>query len=178
MRGLIPFDHPEFGQVRARLDESGEPWWVAVDICRVLELANPRDALSSLKDDEKITVANADGNPRAGIPHQMNLVNEPGLYRLIFKSRVKRAEKFQHWVFHDVIPSIRKTGTYALPNVARRREPARLTMAEKKAGGSLLGFLYPDLGNKVFAEHPNFFSLRPREQMAILNAAYPPALAE
>ena len=48
---LILFDHPELGQVRVRLDESGAPWWVAADVCGILELSNVTEALRTLKDD-------------------------------------------------------------------------------------------------------------------------------
>ena len=83
MNDLIPFDHPEFGQVRIHLDERGEPWWVAADVCRVLELANTFEALRTLNDDEKITIRNPDSNTRAGIPHSLTLINKLGLLRLI-----------------------------------------------------------------------------------------------
>ena len=69
MNKIMPF---MFGEsvVRVITDENGEPWFVAKDVCRVLGLENNRDAVSSLDEDEKITVANPDGNPRAGIPHR------------------------------------------------------------------------------------------------------------
>ena len=92
-----------------------EPWFVAADVCRVLEIANPRDAITELDADEKITVANADGNPRRGTPHKMNLISDSGLYALIFKSRKKEAKTFRKWVTSEVLPAIRKTGSYKLP---------------------------------------------------------------
>lgn len=102
----------------------GEPWMVAADVCRGLGIANNRDAISDLPDDEKQeidlrnTVAIGDGiggvgseghgrgNPKAVA------VNEPGLYRLIFKSRKPEAERFKKWVFHEVLPAIRATGSF------------------------------------------------------------------
>jgi prophage antirepressor-like protein len=90
----------------------GCPWFVAKDVCAVLGLENTARAVESLQDKEKITITNSDSNPRAGIPHEMTYVNEPGLYRLIFKSRKAEALAFQDWVFTEVLPSIRKRGIY------------------------------------------------------------------
>lgn len=107
---LQTFDFQE-APVRVLVRE-GAPWFVAADVCRVLEIANSRDAIAALDEDEKITVANADGNPRAGIPHQMNLISESGLYALVFKSRKPEARKFRKWVTAEVLPAIRETGRY------------------------------------------------------------------
>lgn len=97
----------------------GHPWFVAADVCGILGLENSTRALSTLAEqEEKITVTNSDGNPRAGIPHQVTYVNEPGLYRLIFKSRKAEARTFQHWAFHEVLPAIRSTGRFEIPGLA------------------------------------------------------------
>jgi anti-repressor protein len=109
---LVVFNHAQFGAVRVHLDAKGDPWWAVVDVCRVLDITNNRDAIASLDDDEKITVANTDGNPRAGIPHHLNFVSEPGLYSLILRSRKPEAKEFKRWVTHEVLPAIRKTGAY------------------------------------------------------------------
>lgn len=119
---LQTFDFNE-APVRVMLRDE-QPWFVAADVCRVLEIANSRDAVSGLDEDEKITVANADGNPRAGIPHQIGLVSESGLYALVFKSRKPEARKFRKWVTAEVLPALRQTGRYemvATVNVSRLR---------------------------------------------------------
>lgn len=90
----------------------GEPWFVAKDVCEVLGIANSRDAVTELDKDERITVGNPDGNPRAGNPLTFNAVNESGLYALIFKSRKPEAKAFRKWVTSEVLPTIRKTGEY------------------------------------------------------------------
>lgn len=90
----------------------GEPWFVAKDVCEVLGIANSRDAVAELDKDERITVGNPDGNPRAGNPLTFNAVNESGLYALIFKSRKPEAKAFRKWVTSEVLPTIRKTGEY------------------------------------------------------------------
>ena len=103
---------------------------MAADICRALDIKNPRDAVSRLSEDEKKlidlngvinTVANTDGIADAvssgWIKNEVNVVNEPGLYRLIFMSRNPNAKKFQNWVYHKVLPSIRKYGYYIEPSI-------------------------------------------------------------
>lgn len=119
---IIPF---AFGDnlVRVHRDENGEPWWVAKDVCIILGLDNNRQAVSNLDDDEKITVSISDGNPRAGQPHQLTFVNEPGLYSLVFRSRKPEAREFKRWVTHEVLPSIRKTGQYTHPKATPAPPP-------------------------------------------------------
>lgn len=127
------FQNPEFGNVRVVM-RGGEPWFVARDVCAILEIANSRDALSSLEEDEKITVANPDGNPRAGIPHEFNVVSESGLYALVFKSRKPEAKRFRKWVTSEVLPSIRKTGGYG-------KIPASYVGSTEDLVGALTKFL-------------------------------------
>ncbi|MFR8053790.1 MAG: Bro-N domain-containing protein [Bilophila wadsworthia] len=119
MSNITPF---AFGDnlVRSMTDENGNPWFVAKDVCRVLCIENNRDAISTLDEDEKITVANPDGNPRAGIPHQYVLISESGLYALVFRSRKPEAKAFSKWVRSEVLPTLRKTGKYEMPRQTRR----------------------------------------------------------
>lgn len=95
-----------------------EPWFVAKDVCEALGIINHRDAVERLEEDEKgvattdslsLPVGSTDTN---GPLREVLIVNEAGLYRLIFTSRKEEAEKFKRWVFHDVLPTIRKTGEY------------------------------------------------------------------
>lgn len=95
--------------------KNGEPWFVAKDVCDILGLGNTRKALLNFPEDERNTVTTSNGiNEGPGNPN-VNIVNEPGLYRLIFQSRKSEAEAFKRWVFHEVLPSIRKTGKYEFP---------------------------------------------------------------
>ena len=103
------FNNEQFGEVRTVLQD-GEPWFVAVDVCRALEIANSRDAVSRLDADEKNTVVLTDGI--RGNPQKV-IVNEPGLYALVLSSRKSEAKAFKRWITHEVIPSIRKHGLYA-----------------------------------------------------------------
>jgi len=111
------------------------PWFVAADVCRVLDIQNPTDAVKGLDEDETITLANSEGNPRAGIPHQLRLVSESGLYALVFKSRKPEAKRFRKWVTAEVLPALRQTGRYEIPadTCAPRRRTVRDDMASLRA---------------------------------------------
>lgn len=95
--------------LRTLTDEAGEPWFVAKDVCDILGLENSRKATTDLDDDEKNTVTISDGI--AGNPNK-TIISEPGLYRLVMKSRKPEAREFRRWVTHEVLPQIRKTGGY------------------------------------------------------------------
>lgn len=90
--------------------QNNEPWFVAKDLCEVLEIANGRDAVSRLDQDEK-TVSEIP-TPSRGT-QQVNLVNESGLYSLIFRSNKPEAKVFKKWVTGEVLPAVRKHGVYA-----------------------------------------------------------------
>ncbi len=102
---------------------NGEPWWLLADLCRVLGIANARDAASRLDDDEKSTVASTDG---AGGPDR-NIISESGMYALVFTSRKDVAKRFRKWVTSEVLPTLRKTGRYEM-HPAAPAEPVDLTM--------------------------------------------------
>jgi prophage antirepressor-like protein len=89
------------------------PLFVAADVCRILGIGNPSEALRGLETDEKTTLSNPEG--RRGEPGAkvLNVITESGLYALIFKSRKREAKAFQRWVTNEVLPAIRKTGQYA-----------------------------------------------------------------
>lgn len=101
------FEHPEFGSIRTT-EQNSEPWFVAADVCKALEIGNPTDAMRRLDADER-TLVSIEGASN-GLP--VNAVNEPGLYTLILGSRKPEAKQFKRWITHDVLPSIRRTGGY------------------------------------------------------------------
>ena len=105
------FEHEQFGEIRF-IQQNGEIWFVAVDVCRVLEIDNVSQALTRLDDDELTSFKMISG----GQMREMNFVNEFGLYNLILSSRKPEAKKFKRWVTHEVLPSIRKYGYYIAPN--------------------------------------------------------------
>jgi prophage antirepressor-like protein len=89
---------------------NGEPWFVAKDVCEVLEIVNHKDSISRLKESMKSGVAITDPHGR---PQVTKVISEAGLYKLIFQSRKPEAEKFADWVAEEVLPAIRKNGYYS-----------------------------------------------------------------
>jgi len=106
--GLAPFMF-EGRRVRAGIDEDGAPWFVAQDACEVLDIGT--DQTRRLDPDEKglRSIQTPSG------AQQMVVVNEPGLYALVFGSRKPEAKAFKRWIRHEVLPAIRKTGSYSSP---------------------------------------------------------------
>lgn len=99
--------------LRTLTDEAGEPWFVAKDVCDILGMSNPSMAVTALDKDE---VAQIDPKDYLGSENRsnqaVNIVSEPGLYKLIMRSRKPEAHEFQRWVTHEVLPQIRRTGGY------------------------------------------------------------------
>lgn len=105
---------------------NNEPYFVAVEVCQLLDLTNPTDRLKSLDEDEKLTyVLDRSGQKRA-----VNLVNESGFYHLVFISRKPQASAIRRWVTHEVLPSIRRTGGYSVRG--RADMPAQLRGTREK----------------------------------------------
>jgi len=106
----------------------GQPHFVATDVCKCLDIFDTSQAVSRLKDNEKlISVQHVSGQNR-----DVWLVNEPGLYRLIFRSDKPQAEPFQDWVYHQVLPAIRATGSYTAPSAKPPQDLATLVEQELK----------------------------------------------
>ena len=110
---LAVISSPEFGEVRSIMVK-GEPLFVAKDICDVLGISNSRDAMNRLDEDEKAMSV----LPTQFGKKSMNMVNESGLYNLIFQSRKPEARAFRKWVTQEVLPNIRKYGFYMTPEKA------------------------------------------------------------
>lgn len=100
-------------QIRVQADEDGALWFVAKDVCDVLGYVNSRDAVSNHV--EPLDVAKRDVVHADGFVQPQTAVNESGLYDLIFGSRLDGAKRFKRWVTAEVLPSIRKTGSYSAP---------------------------------------------------------------
>lgn len=106
MNDLQIFKNDTFGQVRI-LEKDNELWFVAKDVCDCLEIKNTTDALKRLDNDERSRF-------NLGRQGETNIVNEYGLYNLVLSSRKPEAKEFKRWITHDVIPAIRKTGSYSI----------------------------------------------------------------
>ena len=105
------FDY-EGSHVRV-IDRDGTAWFCAKDVCDALHLTNARKAMYQLLPEDVITVTLS----YAASGHRVNFISESGLYKLIMRSNKPEARKFQNWVTHDVLPSIRKTGQYSMPGL-------------------------------------------------------------
>ena len=121
---IIPFENEEFGVIRALRDDTGEPWFVAKDVCDALGIATNhlREDGRGLDDDEVLSLPNWEGKGSAPL-----IVSEPGFYKLVMRSRKPEAKAFQRWVTHEVLPSIRKRGGYMVevPNETPEQTMAR-----------------------------------------------------
>lgn len=95
--------------LRTLTDEEGEPWFVLKDCMSILDLGNPTETVKMFDDDEFSTTEVIDS---IGRRQQAYIISEPGLYRLVMRSRKPEAKEFQRWVTHEVLPQIRKTGGY------------------------------------------------------------------
>ena len=133
---IVPFLFAKDHMVSTIIDQEDNVWWVAKEICDILEIKNPRDAVSRLEKDEKqvvvlnltdvqvmnevsetdvqVTDVQNQGKKRGhgGDNGKRTIINESGLYSLLFRSRKPEAKKFKRWIAHEVLPSIRKTGGY------------------------------------------------------------------
>lgn len=98
-------DHPLRTVVR-----DGDPWFVGADVCSLLDLGNPRSSLALLDEDEK----GVHSMDTPGGVQGVTVVNEPGLWSLVLRSRKPEAKAFKRWITHDVLPALRKTGRFAL----------------------------------------------------------------
>lgn len=109
------FNNEEFGDVRTIMIDN-EPWFVGRDVANILGYSNSRQAISTHVDDEDkkdgVTVCDSIGREQKPV-----LINESGLYSLIFGSKLESAIKFKNWVTKEVLPCIRKNGIYATDNV-------------------------------------------------------------
>ncbi len=103
-----------------------DPWWMAADVCAALDHSNPSSAIARLDDDEKKLL-----DPKQYLGSFSNqdfwAINESGLYSLILTSRKPQAKRFKKWITSEVLPSIRKTGSYAMPSAVREATIAQPT---------------------------------------------------
>lgn len=116
MQELQIFKNNEFGEIRTKV-LNNEPYFSLNDVCRILEINNPRMAKTRLNGDG---VSTTDGVDSLGRKADVTMINEPNLYKLIFQSRKTEAEKFADWVTSEVLPTIRKHGAYMSSEVIEK----------------------------------------------------------
>lgn len=138
------FKNDEFGQVRTTTI-NGEPWFVGKDVADILGYSNPRDAISKHVDDEDKGVANCD---TLGGRQTLSIINESGLYALIIGSKLPTAKKFKRWVTSEVLPSIRKTGSYTVDPLQKQRLEIDLNNSRANVAA-----LWLEIGNLATPEY-------------------------
>lgn len=120
MNDIKIFNNEEFGDIRT-VTIDGEPWFVGKDVAEILGYSNTRKALlDHVDEDDKtdgVTIRDSIGREQTPV-----LINESGLYSLILSSKLPTAKKFKHWVTSEVLPSIRKTGQYQMPNLSKEMQ--------------------------------------------------------
>lgn len=138
MSDLVPFDF-NGNQVRVIVDPDGQPWWVVNDVCVALGIANVGNAVSRLDEADVRTTDVRSGGQNRG----MRVVNESGLFDLVLDSRKPEARRFRRWVTSDVLPQIRRTGTYSVAVTT----PA---VDEEKAARVIATFFTAGVGDPEF----------------------------
>ena len=113
--------------LRTLTDEAGEPWFVLKDCMSILDLGNPTETVKMFDKDEFSTTEVIDS---IGRRQQTYIISEPGLYRLVMKSRKPEAKEFQRWVTHEALPSIRKHGGYMAGQ--ERMTPEQMALASMR----------------------------------------------
>ena len=158
MNDVMTFANSMFGEVRCIKDEKGEAWFVGNDITKALGYSDYRNALHRLIDDEDKLLL---GIPYSGQTRNVTFINEAGVYSLIFSSKLPAAKEFKRWVTHDVLPSIRATGSYTLPNDEYSKRLAAVNT------------IFNDMNNlynnaPTFNDVCNYFSIDPKQLREIL----------
>ena len=133
------------------LERDGEIWFVAKDVCDILGLVNHKDAIKALDEEEKSGVEISDPHGRKQVT---NIINESGLYRLAFRSNKPEAKKFTKWVSSEVLPTIRKTGSYGVGS-SDALECARIVFEAAGLKGNQLALAL----NKVARNYANLDTL-------------------
>lgn len=128
MNELKVFENPEFGRVRT-VSVDNEPWFFAKDVCDALSIAT-NHVRESLDEDEVSNLRSTEIGPEFGGKAPL-IVSEAGLYSLILKSRKPEAKAFKRWITHDVIPAIRKTGGYHVPQSPAEQMAQGILAAQK-----------------------------------------------
>jgi len=126
----VVFTFPETAQHVRTVMVDGEPWWIAKDVAVVLELGNMHSSLALLDEDEK----GVHSVETPGGAQQLGIVSEPGLYSLILRSRKPQAKAFKRWITHEVLPSIRQSGSYSVaPREMTKLEALQAAIESERA---------------------------------------------
>lgn len=162
MNELQIFENEEFGEIRT-VTINNEPWFVGKDVAKALGFTNSRDAIAThvFEEDKGVEPIDTPGGKQ-----NMTVVNESGLYALVFGSRLDSAKKFKHWVTSEVLPSLRKTGSYEMKNYSTEMK-AILMHDEKivKIDGRV-----KDLENNMVIDYGQQQTLKNEVNKVVVNA--------
>ena len=114
MNDIKIFEHEKFGKLEIYVDENKKEWFPATEIAEILGYKNPQEAIRKHCKEKGCVIRSVLTN---GGNQQKKYIDEGNLYRLLSKSKLKEAEKFETWVFDEVLPMIRKTGMYMTDNI-------------------------------------------------------------
>ena len=118
MSSIQIFNNPEFGDIRT-VDQNGEPWFVGKDIAAALGYSDTFGALKKHVDEQDKQNCQ---NDSFETPRGMTIINESGVYSLIFGSKLEGAVRFKRWVTSEVLPTLRKTGSYMMPKLSKEMQ--------------------------------------------------------
>lgn len=155
MNNLKIFENTEFGKMRT-VTINSEPWFVGKDVAEALGYKDTSDAIKKhVLGEDKLTRRFAD----SGQNREMYIINESGLYTLIFGSKLDSAQRFKHWVTSEVLPAIRKTGSYAIP-----QGKELLALAVVEAQNTILELEHDKefLSNQIIEHQKMISELRPK----------------
>ena len=138
MGNIQVFNHPQFGDIRTT-GTPDNPEFCAMDLCRALGYKNGRDALAKHVDDPDVakrdmgvvTGKKADGTDAVQMV-SASFVNESGMYSLVLGSTLPQAKQFKRWITSEVLPSIRKTGSYSVEQLSRKQLALMVVQAEEE----------------------------------------------
>lgn len=147
MNDVKIFQNKEFGDVRV-VEHEGQPWFVASDVAKALGYERPNDAVNAhCKKLNKFSYGNS---PQGAMPY--NIIPESDVYRLVMRSNLPSAERFQDWVCEEILPSIRKTGHYGAPQTEDEILSQALIIAEGRLG--MLSHAVSDLQEQIALDAP------------------------
>jgi anti-repressor protein len=142
---FINFEGTDFTLIT---DKNNNPWMIGKELCDYLEIKNTTSAIRTVPEEDKQHMVfdelKSRGHGRGGDNGKRILISEPGIYMLIMKSRKPEAKKFKHWLYHDVLPTIRKTGSYSIqPRIeAPKAPPQQIPRAPKTYKEAVHTFLF------------------------------------
>ena len=155
MNEMQIFEREDFGQMRTTTID-GEPWFVGKDVAEILGYAIPRKAIRDHVDDEDKGVLKWN---TPGGPQDLTIINESGVYSLVFSSTLPAAKSFKRWVTSEILPTLRKTGSYSMRDTdARLKEAAQILAScrHPKAIPALVAVLNEYTGVEIKAPGPTY----------------------